>query len=191
METSQSTNPANDAATLKRTEIEHQWDVFMQQILQASSNGFIGETENGIKIYSFESWLRDTGNRSFIQEYCTYLKDNDFMATHAVKGAKLHIQNFKVLSKFLLWSLLPGIFLYLLVAAFLNTFDISFWSWLPAILFGLTGPILVLMMLLPQYIRLMKEKKNGEYIQPQYVIKYFDNDELTFLKSRNRLFKEE
>lgn len=178
---------------LKSKAIEDLWDEFLRQLVQARPQGFLSESENGIKIYSFESWLRDTGNQSFIQEYCSYIKESNYMSTAATRingvrwpGAK----NIKLLATFLFWAMFTGACLYLLIVAFLATFNIAFWGWLPAILFIISGPLVVAMALLLQRIRIRGELKNGSIRQPQFIIKNFDNDELTFLRNKNKLFKE-
>lgn len=115
------------------------------------------------------------------------------MATAAARFNNLRLpvsQNFRLLVTFLFWSMLSGGCLYLLIVAFLATFDISFWGWLPAILFTISGPLVVAMALFIQYLRLKRDIKNGTKMQPQYIIKNFDNDEITFLRTKNKLFVE-
>lgn len=178
---------------LKGKAIEERWDEFLRQLVQGKPQGFLSESENGIKIYSFESWLRDTGKQSFIQEYCSYIKDTNYMSTAFAKingvrwpGSK----NMKLLATFLFWAMFTGACLYLLIVAFLATFDIKFWGWLPAVLFIISGPLVVATALLLQRLRLKREIKSGSIKQPQYIIKNFDNDELTFLRNKNKLFVE-
>jgi hypothetical protein len=194
METPQSNQPASqNYDLLKSKAIEERWDEFLRQLIQAKPHGFVSESETGIKIYSFESWLRDTGKQSFIQEYCNYIKDSNYMTTAATRFNDLRLpvaQNLRLLVTFLFWALLSGGCLYLLIVAFLATFDISFWGWLPAILFTISGPLVVATALFIQYLRLKRDVKNGTKMKPQYIIKNFDNDELTFLRTKNKLFVE-
>lgn len=194
METPQSNQSASqNYDPLKSKAIEERWDEFLRQLVQAKPHGFVSESENGIKIYSFESWLRDTGKQAFIQEYCNYIKDSNYMSTAAARINGLWrpgSQNLRLLVTFLFWSMFAGVCLYMLVVAFLATFDISFWGWLPAILFTLSGPLVVATALFIQQRRLKQEIKNGTAKQPQYIIKNFDNDELTFLRNKNKLFVE-
>ena len=193
METPQSNQPASDHDLLKSKAIEERWDEFLRQLIQAKPHGFVSESENGIKIYSFESWLRDTGKQAFIQEYCNYIKDSNYMTTAAtrINGLwKPGSQNLRLLATFLFWAMFSGGCLYMLVVAFLATFDISFWGWLPAILFTMSGPLVVATALLFQYFRQKRAIKNGTKTKPQYIIKNFDNDEITFLRNKNKLFVE-
>lgn len=178
---------------LKSKAIEERWDEFLRQLIQARPQGFLSESENGIKIYSFESWLRDTGKQAFIQEYCNYIKDSNYMTTAANRsnGFMQPIsQNLRLLATFLFWAMFTGACLYLLVVAFLATFDISFWGWLSATLFILSGPLIVAMALLIQYLRLKRDIRSGRAVQPQFIIKNFDSDEITFLRNKNKLFVE-
>jgi hypothetical protein len=194
METSQSNQPASrNYDLLKSKAIEERWDEFLRQLVQARPHGFVSESGNGIKIYSFESWLRDTGKQSFIQEYCNYIKDSNYMTTAAARFNGIRLtgsQNLRLLVTFLFWAMFAGVCLYMLIVAFLATFDISFWGWLPAILFTVSGPLVVASALFLQHLRLKREIKNGTIMQPQYIIKNFDNDELTFLRNKNKLFVE-
>jgi hypothetical protein len=178
---------------LKSKAIEERWDEFLRQLVQAKPHGFVSESENGIKIYSFESWLRDTGKQSFIQEYCNYIKDSRYMATAAARINGLALptfQNLRLLLTFLFWAMFAGVCLYMLVVAFLATFDISFWAWVPAILFTISGPLVVATALFIQRLRLKREIKSGTIKPPQFIVKNFDNDELTFLRNKSRLFVE-
>ena len=194
METPQFNQPASrNYDLLKSKAIEERWDEFLRHLVQAKPHGFVSESENGIKIYSFESWLRDTGKQSYIQEYCNYIKDSKYMATAAARANGIRLpasQDLRLLVTFLFWAMFAGGCLYLLIAAFLATFDISFWGWLPAILFTLSGPLVVATALLVQQLRLKRGIKNGTIMLPQFIIKNFDNDELTFLRNKNKLFVE-
>lgn len=195
METPHSNQPTTPGIDrLKSISIEEYWDDFLRQLLKAKPNGLVSESENGVKIYSFESWLRDTGKQANIQEYCNYIKDSNYMATAAesANGVKIPAsQNVRVLATILTGAMLVGVCLYLLIAAFLATFSISCWNWLAAILFAASGPLLIGATLLLQYLRLKRDLKNGTLMQPQYIVKNFDNDEITFLRTKNKLFVEQ
>ena len=194
MDTPQSNQPASrDYDLLKSKAIEEHWDEFLRQLVQAKPHGFVSESENGIRIYSFESWLRDTGKQSFIQEYCSYIKDTNYMATAIARSNGKRLigsHNLRLLVTFLFWAMFTGACLYLLIVAFLATFDIAFWGWLPAILFIISGPLVVATALFIQYLRLKRDIKSGTKMKTQYILKNFDNDELTFLRNKNKLFVE-
>ncbi|WP_205508666.1 hypothetical protein [Longitalea arenae] len=164
---------------------------FIKQILR-HSGGLQSESEHG-KIFSFETYLREKGiSAELVSAYCTHLKTSDFaekFAAETNKPGRIYLNNIRVLLTFFLISWVPGILLYLLVAAFLFTFAISIWSYKPFLYFALSGPVLAAVVLIPQYMRAKKQKRSGTK-SPPYVIRYFDNDELSFAKSKSRLFVE-
>jgi hypothetical protein len=150
------------------------------------------EIDNGKKIFSFESYLKETGKAKYIEAYCSHIKATDYvsnMVTFTQNRWWMRTRGSLELLLFLSQSLLPGIFLYLLIVAFLATFNISFWSWLPAILFALTGPAMAVIIFIPQARRNRRENRAGNG-NVQYIVKNFDNDELTFLRTKNKLFVE-
>ena len=115
------------------------------------------------------------------------------MATAAEKFNPIPIpasQNVRVLVKLLGGTMLLGVCLYLLIAAFLATFTISCWGWLPAVLFAVSLPLAMGGGLLFQHYKLKRYIKDGTFMQPLYIIKNFDNDDITFLRTKGRLFVE-
>jgi hypothetical protein len=190
METPQSVQPVSDNNDPLKKDAETAYRQFVEQIMR-HKGGLQSESEHG-KIFSFETYLREKNvAATLIQAYCTHIKTSDFVEKYAAesnKPAKFFRGNFRILLLFFLISWAPGLLLYLPVAAFLSTFGISIWSVKPLLFFALTGPVLVAVLLTIHYIRGKREIKAGT--EPQYVIKYFDNDELTFVKSKSRLFVE-
>jgi hypothetical protein len=56
----------------------------------------------------------------------------------------------------------------------------------------LAGPVVVMIIITWMWLKLMRKKnKPGEHTTTSlFVIKYFDNDELTFTRAKSRLFVE-
>lgn len=191
METPQFAQPVADNNDTLKIDAENAYRQFVQQIAQ-HAGGLQSESEHG-KIFSFETYLREKNvTATLIQAYCTYIKTSDFIEKYAAesnKPGKIFLSNVRTLLLIFLASWAPGLLLYLPVAAFLSTFNISIWSIKPLLYFALTGPVLVTMLLSVQYISAKRKMKAGTH-NPQYVIKYFDNDEITFIKSKSRLFVE-
>ncbi|WP_207511852.1 hypothetical protein [Longitalea luteola] len=187
METPRSVQTVFDNNTSLNKEAEAAYQQFVNQIL-SKGGGLQSESEHG-KIFSFETYLKEKGVAADrIQGYCNHIKTSDFVQ-RSNKRVNIYVNNIRVLLMFFLISWVPGILLYLLVAAFLSTFAISIWGYKPVLCFALTGPVLAAIVLVPQYIRGKKGIKANTN-RPQYVIKYFDNDELSFIKSKSRLFVE-
>jgi hypothetical protein len=190
----QPTLPVN--ASLKK-DAEKAFREFLQQINKKQSKGFITNSEKG-DIFSFETYLREAGTSTeIIQAYCNHAKAiNALEATSKKVSRENFWANTKVLSKAAMYFMIAAIFFYALVGAFFYTFDISLWNWKAFSLFVFTGPVIMLVM---AYIKLNAAQRKlnaapqkfneGEGIV-RFIIKYFDNDELTFTKAKSRLFKE-
>ena len=177
--TTRNTDLINKAAELAFSD-------FLKQVTKSNSKGFISEA-NGQKIFSFETYLRETGSsEDRIQTYCSHIKS---IEDTAAKSRLYRLIDYRTWIKALLITLVPGVVLYLLVTAFLWTFGISFLKLVPFILFALSCPFFYSLLYLRQYLQLKKARKSG-ITRQQYIIKYFDNDELTFVKAKSRLFVE-
>lgn len=191
MESSQQVQAAKQDERIKQ-EAERLFRSFWTKILTRNPIGLLAEIEDGKKVFSFESYLRETGKAEYIEAYCSHIKATNYVS-NMVSFTKhlwpMRIMGVLKLVLVLSPSFLPGVFLYLLIAAFLATFNISFWGWLPAVLFALTGPVMLAMLFISQARRNRVERKAGNG-NVQYIVKNFDNDELTFLRTRNKLFVE-
>jgi hypothetical protein len=178
---SKNTDLLNSAAELAFSD-------FLKQMFKPDSKGFISEA-NYVKIFSFESYLRETGYAAnIVQGYCDHIKSTK--SAVAEKAPRLiKVSDYRSLAKICLTLMTPGIMLYLLVVAFLWTYDISLLHWVPFILFALSCPFMMALLLLFQYLRAIREEKSG-VVKVQYIVKYFDDEELTYVKSKSRLFVE-
>lgn len=185
----------NDPLTHKKG-AEKAFDVFLKQVFRKQAQGFISEGENG-KIFSFETYLRETGHEhDIITGYCRHAKDVNLLERTAGKLRKFGIYFEKGFFKGLLILLgiafVPVLLVYLLAATLLLIFNVSLWNGSAFIAFTLTGIVVMLgyMFLKPSKKGRAKKGKASGQSQPLYVIKYFDNDELVFTKSKGRLFVE-
>ncbi|OQP50931.1 hypothetical protein A4H97_03655 [Niastella yeongjuensis] len=189
MENAQPIQPVKQDERIKR-EAEKLFQSFWNGIISRKPVGLLTEMESGQKIFSFESYLRETGKGEYVEAYCSHIKSAD-IASDMVTFTNMGWARFKgglSLLGVLLLILLPGILLYLLIVAFLATFSISFWGWLPAVLFALTGPVMVAILFIPTAKQTRQESRASQK-NLQYIIKNFDNDELTFLRTKSKLFK--
>lgn len=165
---------------------------FVRQLMQKQSKGFISESEHG-KIYSFETYLRENGlSEDETAGYCKYAKAVNLLEKTASKARSFGI----VLERGFLKGLLVligigfavSLIVYLLVATVLLIFGVSLWSMKGFFAFTSIGTVLVVVRM---FLKPAKKGKNGESAKqaaPLFVIKYFDNDELTFTKAKSRLF---
>jgi hypothetical protein len=173
-----------------KNDAEKAFREFVQQIHQKQSKGFISNSEKG-EIFSFETYLREVGASSeIIQSYCNHAKAvNALVSTTINSSRELFWANAKVLAKAAMYFTIASLFFYALVGAFFYTFDISLWNWKAFSLFVFTGPVI---MLVGAYVKLntARRKFNTGEIDVRFIIKYFDNDELTFTKAKSRLFKQ-
>lgn len=167
---------------------------FARQLYNQEAKGFISDSEKG-KIFSFETYLREMEHPAdVIIAWCDLAKKNDYLATMAKKLKRYHWpSNIKVLGNALLWIMAATICIYVLIAAFLLLFDVSLWHWKTFISFVLAGPVLLLVYLVVLYRKALKKRGPGNDKGKQtlsFIIKYFDNDELTFARAKSRLFVE-
>jgi hypothetical protein len=167
---------------------------FARQLYHQQAKGFISDSEKG-KIFSFETYLREMEHPAdVITAWCDLAKKNDYLATTAKKLKRYHWpSNIKVLGKMSLWIMAATICIYVLIAAFLLLFGVSLWHWKTFISFVLTGPVLLLVYLVVLYSKALKKRgrENGKSKQVlSCIIKYLDNDELTFARAKSRLFVE-
>lgn len=163
---------------------------FIQQIWQKQSLGFVSESKEG-KIFSFETYLREMKYEAdVIAGYCKYAKEVNLLKSVSEK----EFESFRYWAKGLsgafwvvLIILVLALVLYVLSATALMIFDVSLWNWRSFL--GFTGK--AMLVLIFGFIVLMKRKKKGDtggQQQPPVIIKYFDNDELTFTKAKSKLF---
>ena len=165
---------------------------FVKQVFQNQAQGFISEGENG-KIFSFETYLRETGHEpGIITGYCQHAKAVNLLEKTARKARKFRIIIGKGSLKALLLlfgiALVSVLLVYLLVASLLLIFNVSLWNGSAFLAFTSIGVVVML-----AYLFLKPSKKGAAKkgkANPLYVIKYFDNDELTFTKAKSRLFVE-
>ena len=169
---------------------------FIRQLAQKQAKGFISEGGEG-KIFSFETWLRETGQAAAeITGYCQYAKEANLLEKVAQKGRKFGIYFEKGFFKGLLFLigilLVPVLLIYLLAATLLLIFNVSLWNGSAFLSFITIGVVLMLIYLFLKPGQKARAKKGQTKAAPQpvYVIKYFDNDELTFAKAKSRLFVE-
>ncbi|THU41425.1 hypothetical protein FAM09_04770 [Niastella caeni] len=188
MEYPQSTQSATQNDTAVKKAAEEAYTEFVQQIAKPQSRGFISES-GGRKIFSFETYLRETGiSAELIQVYCNHIKTTSFVPKLSKQVSYLFtVDNTKALTKVLLYAMMPGICIYLLVAGFLWTFDISLW--IPFLSFTLAGPILLILTMYYKFHQGKRQNK-ARKTEPSFFIKHFDDDEFTYMKSKNRLFVE-
>jgi hypothetical protein len=190
MEKPQSVHPAAQKTDILNSTAKSVFSDFLKQIPKPQSKGFISEG-NSQKIFSFERYLRETGrSEELIDKYCNFIKAHHAEEAAAEKKSQVFIlTDYRSLVKVLLISMIPGIVLYGLIAAFLWTFEISFLEWKTCILFALSSTFLMALSLSIQYLRLKRNERLG-IVQTEYIIKCFDSDELTYLKNKNKLFVE-
>lgn len=175
---------------------EKEFIQFIRQVAQKQAKGFISEG-NAEKIFSFETWLRETGHAAdIIEGYCEHAKAVNMLEIAARKGRKFSIYFEKGFLKGLLFLigilLVPVLLAYLLVATLLLIFNVSLWNGSAFLTFTAFGTLAMLVFFILKPSRKRREKKEQGKAKPQllYVIKYFDNDELTFAKAKSRLFVE-
>jgi hypothetical protein len=167
---------------------------FARQLYHQQAKGFISDSEKG-KIFSFETYLREMEHPAdVISAWCDLAKKYNYLETMAKKLKRYHWpSNIKVLGKMTLWILAATICTYVLIAAFLLLFGVSLWHWKTFISFVLAGPVLLLVYLIVLYMKALKKRGRGNGKDKQtllFIIKYFDNDELTFARAKSRLFVE-
>lgn len=184
MDNNQSVQSAAQNPNLINKAAKSAFSDFVKQIPKPQFKGFISE-DGHQRIFSFESYLREMGrSEDLIYKYCNHIKSTGAEEAAPEKKPELYkLTDYLFLSKLFLLSFIPGIVLYLLVAAFLWTFEISFLQWKPFILFALSWPVILAPLLALQYMRLKRNERLG-IIETEYIIKCFDSDELTFLKSK-------
>lgn len=186
MDNTPSVSPANTNTALFEAAAKDAFSEFIRQITKTNAKGLISEG-NGQKIFSFETYLRDKGRpEETINGFCSYIKS---IENTAEKDRIFKITDYRVWMRSLGYTTIPGVVLYLLITALLWTFDISFLNWVPFILFALSGPVIFMLLYLSQYLKMKSELRSGKPLE-QYIIKYFDNDEVTFVKAKSRLFVE-
>lgn len=169
-------------------EAEKAYRTFLMQIFKKKPKGLLSESEGG-KIYSFESYLRQTGqSEQVIADWCNYVKSTDY-ARRAGKSLKRRGAFVISILKILFWAVIVTSCVYVLVSAFMLLFGVSLWHMRTFISFLVAGPSIMMAFIVFAWIKSMKKKHQG-YIPNVPVVKYFDNDELTFTKAKSRLFVE-
>ena len=190
MDNTQTVQPATQNTNLINKAAKLAFSDFLNQISKPECKGFISE-DNNKKIFSFETYLREIGrSEELTYKYCSYIKTAG--REGAVNGnipTVYRLTDTRFLVKLFLLAMLPGILLYLLLAAFLWTFDIPFLNRVNFILFALSWPVILAPLLILQYVRLKTNKRLGTN-HTENLIKCFDSDEITSLKNKSRLFVE-
>lgn len=158
---------------------------FSSQLFGKNAKGFISESENG-KIFSFESYLRELGKPADeIAALCKTAKRVDFMANSKNIRKSAWGFNSKLLLKMIPGFILFTTFIYIVVAFLLGLFHVRLFTWKIYFSFVLILSALIIMYMGYKIMRAQNLKAGA----PLFVIKYFDNDELTFTKAKSRLFK--
>lgn len=190
MEYPSSVQPDTTNNASLKNDAEKAFMEFVQQINKKQSKGFISNSEKG-DIFSFETYLRETGvSTEMVQTYCNHAKAiNALEMTSKKMTRELYWANNKVLAKAAMYFTIAALFFYALVAAFFYTFDISLWNWKAFSIFVFTGPV-ILLVAASIKMNAAKRKFNAGEGTIRFIIKYFDNDELTFTKAKSRLFVE-
>jgi len=188
MEYPQSVPSAQPDDVIKKT-AELACREFLQQIIKKQPLGLLSNGNNA-RIFSFETYLREKGmSEEMIQQCCDHVKSTDFLANNYKKSSRWSITAIWAIIKLILFTMCPGVGLYLFVAAFLWTFEISILKWGAFMLFALSGTIVFATFLFAKNFT-EKRKLTTAGGGPQLIIKFKDSDELTWLKSKNKLFVE-
>jgi hypothetical protein len=165
---------------------------FTKQLGRKNSKGFMSEGEHG-KIFSFESYLREAGQpEDVIAAWCAMASAENFLLKGSKKVSRsVWFSYVKVSFQVLLLAIAVSLVLYLLVAMLLLIVGVSLWNWKGFIYSVGIGTVLLPAFLITQSRKKKrKAKAAGTSERLLYVIKYFDNDELTFAKAKSRLFVE-
>jgi hypothetical protein len=167
---------------------------FVRQLMQKQAKGFISESEHG-KIYSFETYLRENGlSEDEIAGYCKHAKAVNLLEKTASKARSFGFVFERGFLKGLLVLIGIGfaisLIVYLLVATLLLVFSVSLWNMKGFLAFTSIGMVVLVVYMFLKPAKKGKNGGSGKQAAPLYVIKYFDNDELTFTKAKNRLFVE-
>jgi hypothetical protein len=175
-----------------RAAAERAFNDFLLQVQYKDPKGLLS-TGNG-KIFSFEKFLRDNSFReSVIVAYCNHVKSTNYFEP-AAKSMRVKWVIFKSYLKLVAIMAVAACVLYLLFATLLLLFSISWWNMKTFLEmvggFTITGTVVALYKLFKDYATRKKEdrKPNPNAL---FIIKYFDNDELTFARSKSRLFREQ
>ena len=159
---------------------------FSHQLIGKNAKGFISESEN-VKIFSFESYLRELGiPADEIAALCKAAKRADFMANSKKLRKSAWVFNVKTLLTMIPGFILFAIFIYTVLAFLLGLFHVRLFTWKIFFSFVLTFSALITLYMGYNILKAQNSKAEALKI----VIKYFDNDELTFTKAKSRLFVE-
>lgn len=158
---------------------------FSSQLPGKDAKGFISESENG-KIFSFESYLRELGKPADeIEALCKAAKRIDFKTNSKLVKRGAWAYNIKLLLKMIPGFILFTTFIYTVLAFVLGLFHVRLFTW--KIYFSF---VLIVSGIITLYVGYkILRAQNLKAGTPMFVIKYFDNDELTFTKANRRLFK--
>jgi hypothetical protein len=168
---------------------------FLRQLHNKQARGFISEGEHG-KVFSFETYLRETGHDpKVINGYCKHATAVNLLEKTASKARGFGIIFEKGFFKGLL--VIIGIvfsvmlLIYLLGATLLLVFGVSLWNVSDFFYITVIGTVVGLVFIfLKAFIKGKNNNAKGTHAAPPIVVKYFDNDELTFTKAKSRLFVE-
>lgn len=168
---------------------------FLRQLTGKQARGFISEGEHG-KVFSFETYLRETGHEpDVVTGYCKHASVVNLLEKTASKASRLGITFEKGFFKGLL--VMAGLMfaamllIYLLGATLLLVFGISLWNVSDFLSITLIGTAVGLVYIFSKaFIKGKTNEGKGAQATPLIVVKYFDNDELTFTKAKSRLFVE-
>jgi hypothetical protein len=178
---------------LQRQAAEKAFVEFTTQLYGKNSKGFISESEHG-KIFSFESYLRETGQSAeVIADWCDMAGKDNFLASVSGKVSRsLWSSNIKTAFLLLLLAIALAIVLYLVVATVLLIFGVSLWNGKGFLYSVVIGTVLIPVYLITKSKKKQRKAKEAGAVseRPLFVIKYFDNDDLTFAKAKSRLFVE-
>lgn len=168
------------------TQAEKACSDFLMQIFKLQPKGLLSESESG-KIFSFESYLKETGqSEQVISDWCTYAKSTDYFnqGRKGMKGIRAFVTS---MGKILFWTVIVTGVVYVLISTFMLLFGVSLWHVSTFISFLIAGPSIVVAFLIFSLVKGSKKHVSGAAVP---IIKYFDNDELTFIRAKSRLFVE-
>lgn len=180
------TGKERDDPFFYRKDAEKAFVAFSSQLFGKDAKGFISESENG-KIFSFESYLRELGKpANEIEALCKTAKRVDFMANSKKLKKSAWVFNSKLLLKMIPGFILFTTFIYTVLAFVLGLFHVRLFTWKIYFSFVLIVSGIITLYVGYKILRAQNLKAGTS----MFVIKYFDNDELTFTKAKSRLFVE-
>jgi hypothetical protein len=142
----------------------------------------------------FESYLRETGQPAeVIADWCGMAGKDNFLTSVSGKVSRsIWSSNIKTAFMLLLLAIALAIVLYLVVATVLLIFGVSLWNGKGFLYSVGIGTVLIPVYLITKSKKKQRKAKEAGAVseRPLFVIKYFDNDDLTFAKAKSRLFVE-